>query len=184
EASWGGPLWWPVAVGAASVSALSAAGFAAGTLVSSRFTAPLVAVGAFFALGLSTQPIQGSQSYWQISPVVSGPWDFGADPGVATFYPYLPDLSIAQVMFLAGLTIAILGALALPAGRGRWLRRPAAVITTAGLLAAGTAVALAGTGKLDAHGMIAIPALHDAANDRPLSYPPVCSHTAIPVCLN
>jgi hypothetical protein len=51
---------------------------------------------------------------------------------VATFYPYLPDLSIAQVMFLAGLTIAILGALALPHGPGvRWLRRPAAVITTA-----------------------------------------------------
>jgi hypothetical protein len=185
QASWGGPLWWPVAVGAASVSALSAAGFAAGTLIASRFTAPLVAVGAFFALGLSTQPIQGSHSYWQISPVVSGPWDVGSDPGVATFYPYLPDLSTAQVMFLAGLTIAILGALALPNGRsGRWLRRPAAVITTAGLLAAGTAVALAGTGTLDAHGMIAIPALHDAASDRPLSYTPVCSRTAIPVCLN
>jgi len=185
QASWGGPLWWPVAVGAASLSALSAAGLAAGTLAPSRFTAPLVAVGAFFALALSTQPIQGSQSYWQISPVVSGPWDDGFDPGVATFYRYLPDLSIAQVMFLAGLTIAILGALALPNGRsGRWLRRPATVITTAGLLAAGTAVALAGTGKLDAHGMIAIPALHDAANDRPLRYTPVCSRTAIPVCLN
>jgi len=185
QASWGGPLWWPVAVGAASLSALSAAGLAAGTLAPSRFTAPLVAVGAFFALALSTQPIQGSQSYWQISPVVSGPWDDGFDPGVATFYRYLPDLSIAQLMFLAGLTIAILGILALPNGRsGRWLRRPATVITTAGLLAAGTAVALAGTGKLDAHGMIAIPALHDAANDRPLRYTPVCSRTAIPVCLN
>jgi hypothetical protein len=185
QASWGGPLWWPVAVGAASLLALSAAGFAAGTLIPSRFTAPLVAVGAFFALGLSTQPIQGSHSYWQISPVVSGPWDAGPDPGAATFYPYLPDLSIAQIMFLAGLTIAILGALALPSGRsGRWLRRPAAVITMAGLLAAGTAVALAGTGTLDAHGMIAIPALHDAANDRPLRYAPACSHTAIPVCLN
>jgi hypothetical protein len=104
---------------------------------------------------------------------------------VGTFYSYLPDLSIAQGMFLAGLTVAVLGALALPDGRGvRWLRRPAAVIATAGLLAAGTAVALAGTGKLDAHGMIAIPALHDAASDRPLRYPPVCSHTAIPVCLN
>jgi hypothetical protein len=57
-------------------------------------------------------------------------------------------------------------------------------VTTAGLLAAGTAVALAGTGRLDAHGMIAIPALHDAASDRPLRYTPVCSHTAIPVCLN
>jgi hypothetical protein len=32
--------------------------------------------------------------------------------------------------------------------------------------------------------MIAIPALHDAASDRPLRYTPVCSHTAIPVCLN
>jgi hypothetical protein len=185
QASWGGPLWWPVAVGAAGLSALSAAGFAAGTLVSSRFTAPLVAAGTFFALALSTQPIQGSQSYWQISPVVSGPWDFGLDPGVATFYPYLPDLSLAQVMFLAGLTIAILGALALPNGpSGRRLRRPATVITTAGLLATATAVVLAGTGKLDAHGMIAIPALHDAASDRPLRYTPVCSPTAIPVCLN
>ena len=57
-------------------------------------------------------------------------------------------------------------------------------VTTAGLLAAGTAVALAGTGRLDAHGMITIPALHDAASDRPLHYTPVCSHTAIPVCLN
>jgi hypothetical protein len=185
QAAWGGPLWWPVAVGAASLSALSAAGFAAGTLVSSRFTAPVVTIGAFFVLALSTQLIQGSQSYWQISPVVSGPWDDGFDPGVATFYHYLPDLSIAQVMFLAGLTIAILGALALPNGPDvRWLRRPAAVITTAGLLAAGTAVALAGTGKMNAHGMIAIPALHDAASDRPLNYTPVCSHTAILVCLN
>jgi hypothetical protein len=32
--------------------------------------------------------------------------------------------------------------------------------------------------------MIAIPALHDAASDRPLRYTPACSHTAIPVCLN
>ena len=88
-------------------------------------------------------------------------------------------------MFLAGLTAAVLGALALPAGSGvRSLRRSAAAVTAAGLLAAGTAVALAGTGRLDAHGMIAIPALHDAASDRPLRYTPVCSHTAIPVCLN
>jgi len=104
---------------------------------------------------------------------------------MATFYPYLPDLPIAQVMFLAGLTVAVMGALALPGGPGgTWLRRPAAAITAAGLLAAGTAVALAGTGKLDAHGMIAIPALHDAASDRPVRYTPVCSHARVPVCLN
>ena len=32
--------------------------------------------------------------------------------------------------------------------------------------------------------MITIPALHDAATDRPLQFTPVCSGTAIPVCLN
>jgi hypothetical protein len=185
QATWGGPLWWPVAVVAVSLPALSALGFAAGTLVATRFTAPVAAVAAFFALALSTQLIHGSQSYWQISPLVTGPWDTGPDAGVGTFYPYLPDLAIAQVIFLAGLTVAVLGAVVLPKGSvGRWLRRPAAVITTAGMLAAGTAIALAGTGRLDAHGMIAISALHDAANDRPVRYTPVCSHTAIPVCLN
>ncbi len=185
QAGWGGPLWWPAAVAAASLPALSALGFAAGTLVPSRLTAPLAAVAAFFALALSTQLITGSRSYWQISPVVTGPWDTAPDPGVGTFYRYLPDLSIAQVMFLTGLTIALLAALALPGGSGgRRLRAAAAAATAAGLLAAGTAVALAGTGTMDAHGMIAIPALHDAANDRPLRFSPVCSRTAIPICLN
>jgi len=182
--TWGGPPWWPAAVVAASLAALSALGFAAGTLVPSRFTPPVAAVAGFFVLALSTQLIAGSQSRWQISPVVAAPWDIGPNPDVGTFYPYLPDLFIAQVIFLTGLTVAVLGAIALPSGPGRGWLRPAAVITTAGLLVAGTAVALAGTGKLDAHGMIAIPALHDAANDRPVRYPPVCSHTAIPLCLH
>src|SRR5262249_22006170 len=145
QASWGGPLWWPAAVGAASMPALSALGFAAGTLLPSRFTAPLAAVAAFFVLALSTELIRGSQSYWQISPVVTGPWDTGPDAGVGTFYPYLPDLPIAQVIFLAGLTVAVLGALALPKGSGRRSLRPAATaVTTATLLAAGTAVPPAG----------------------------------------
>jgi hypothetical protein len=185
QATGGGPLWWPAAVGAASMPALSALGFAAGTLAPSRFTAPLAAVAAFFMLALSTELIHGSQSYWQISPIVTGPWDTGPDAGVGTFYPYLPDLPIAQVMFLAGLTVAVLGALALSKGSGgRSLRAAAAAVTAASLLAAGTAARLAGTGKLDRHGMIAIPALHDAASDRPIHFTPVCSHTAIPVCLN
>jgi len=185
QAAWGGPLWWPAAVGAASLPVMSALGFAAGTLVPSRFTAPLAAIAAFFVLVLSTELIHGSQSYWQVSPVVTGPWDTGPDAGVATFYPYLPDLPIAQVMFLAGLTVAVLGALALRRGSGgRSLRAAAAAVTGAGLVAAGTAAGLAGTGKLDRHGMIAIPALHNAASDRPIHFTPVCSHTAIPVCLN
>ena len=185
QASWGGPLWWPAAVGAACLPAFSALGFVLGTFLPGRFTAPLAAIAAFFVVALSTELIRGSQSYWNISPIVTGPWDLGPQAGVATFYPYLPDLSIAQVMFLAGLTVALLGALALPAGSGgRALRTAAAGLTGAGLLAAGTAVWLAGTGTMDAHGMIGIPALHDAASDQPLRFTPVCSHTAIPVCLN
>jgi hypothetical protein len=182
-ASWGGPLWWPVAVTAASVMAFSAAGFAAGTLLPGRLTAPLVAVGSFFLLVLSTELITGSQSYWQISPVVTGPWDNIEDPGLATLYPFVPDLSIAQLMFLAGFTLAVLGGMAWP-GSGRRVRVASAVVGTVGLLTAGTAVRLAGTGTMDTGGMIAIPALHDAANDRPIRFTPVCSRTTIPVCLN
>jgi hypothetical protein len=135
----------------------------------------------FFGLAFGTQAASGDHSYWQISPLTVGAFDIGAAPGVASFYPYLPDLSIAQVMFTAGLTVAILGGLGIPVARMRWL---AAVITLAGLAAAGTAVALAGTGRLDPHGMIVIPALHDAASDQPLRYTPACSRTPIPVCVN
>lgn len=64
-----------------------------------------------------------------------------------------------------------------------WSADPPGVIA-AGLAAAVTAVALAGTGTLDPHGMITSPALHDAANDQPTRFSPVCSRTPIPVCLN
>jgi hypothetical protein len=183
QASWGGPLWWPVVTAAASVVAFSAVGFTAGALLPGRFTAPLVAVGSWFLLVLSTELISGSQSYWNIAPVVSGPWDFGQDPDAAIFYPYLPDLSIAQIMFLAGLTVAFLAALAVP-GSGRVTRSVAASIAAAGMAAACTSVVLTGAGTMDVHGMIKIPALHDAASDRPIQFAPVCSSTAIPVCLN
>jgi hypothetical protein len=186
DASLGGPLWWPVAVAVASMPAFAALGFAAGVLVPSRLTAPVASVAAFFVLALSTELIVGSRSYWQVSPIVTGPWDIGPDPGVATFYPYLPDLSIAQLMFLAGLTVAVVaGALGLRRGSGAsWLRAAAASAAAVGVAVAGTAVALAGTSRLDAHGMLAIPALHDSADDRPLRFTPVCSRTPIPVCLN
>lgn len=184
QATWGGPLWWPAAVSAAGVPALTAIGFAAGAWFPGRFVTPLVTMAAFFGLGFGTQAASGDHSYWQVSPLVAGAADIGTAPGMATFYPYLPDLSIAQVMFTAGLTVAVLGGLGLSAaGNGRRLRRLAAVITVAGLGAAGTSVTLAGTGRLDAHGMIVIPALHDAASDQPVRST-LCSRTAIPVCVH
>jgi hypothetical protein len=184
QVSGGGPLWWPAAVGAASLPAFSALGFAAGVLAPTRFTAPIAAIAAFFVLVLSTELIgHSSHSYWQVTPIVATAWNVGPNGGVATFYPYLPDLSIAQVMFIAGVAVTLLGTLALVGG-SRAVRAAAGGVTAAGLAAAAAAVLLVGTATMDAHGMIRIPALHDAANDEPVRFTPVCSHTAIPVCLN
>ncbi len=121
QASWGGPLWWPAVVSAAGVPALTAIGFAAGAWFPGRFVTPLITVVVFFGLAFGTQAASGDHSYWQVSPLIAGAFDIGAAPGVASFYPYLPDLSIAQVMFAAGLTVAILGALGMPVARMRWL---------------------------------------------------------------
>ena len=184
QVSGGGPLWWPAAVAAASLPAFTALGFAAGVLAPTRFTAPIAAIAAFFVLALSTELIgHATNSYWQVTPIVAYTWNLGPNPGVATFYPYLPDLSIAQVMFVAGAAVTLLGTLAL-AGGSRAARAAAGGVTAAGLAAAAAAVLLAGTATMDAHGMIRIPALHDAANDQPVRFTPVCSRTAIPVCLN
>ena len=88
QASWGGPLWWPAA-GRAPLACRPCprSGSLPGRLLPSRFTAPLAAVAAFFVLALSTELILGSQSYWQISPVVTGPWDIGPDAGVGDLLP-------------------------------------------------------------------------------------------------
>jgi hypothetical protein len=182
QATWGGPLWWPVAVGAAMVAASCALGFAAGALVPSRFSAPLVAVTVFIALGAGAIAIEHNSTYAQIWPLnVQGalpPDAFGI------FSPYLPDLAITQVLFLAGLAAAVLGALGLRAAAGgRWLRCAAAAAAAAGLAAAGTGIGLAGTARPEAHGIV-IPALHDTANDKPIAYTPVCSQAAAPVCLH
>jgi hypothetical protein len=181
QGAWGGPLWWPVAVGAAVVAASCALGFAAGTLLPGRLTAALAAVVVFLALVGGAFAIQGNATYALIWPLnVQGA--FPSD-SYGIFYPYLPDLPIDQVMFLAGLALAALGALGLPASAGgRRLRGIAAAVTAAGLAATGTAVGLAGTARLEAHGIV-IPALHDAASDRPVPYTPVCGHSALPICL-
>ncbi len=179
---WGGPPWWPIAAGAAGVAAFSALGFALGAYFPSRFAAPLAAFGAFLALATSSQTGFGHTSGWALILPTNSNGNYGADSGI--FYPYLPDIPIARVMFLAGLAVAALGLLGLPAAAGGLrLRRLAAAVTMAGLLAAGTAVGLATTARPSAHGL-AIPALHDAATDQPIGYTPVCARALVPVCLH
>jgi hypothetical protein len=178
----GEPPWWWVAVGAVAVAAFTAAGFTIGALLPSRFTAPLAAFAGFFALIMSSQTGFHDPTGWaQILPTNSN-GNFQQDSGI--FYPYLPDLPIARIMFLAGIAIFFLGILGM-AGRdaGRWARVTGAVIAACGVAAASTAVSLAGTARLTATGM-AIPALHDAASDRPITYTPVCDGTAFRVCVN
>jgi hypothetical protein len=182
QATWGHPLWWPVAVGCAELAVISALGFAAGTFFPGRFTAPLAAVAAFF-VSLEGFKIAVSQSsvYALLSPTTSVP---GTDVGV--FSRYVPDVAIAQLMFLAGLTVALLGVLGLARGAegGLRLRRAAAVLTVVGVAAAGTAVELVGTAR-EGKASVTIPALHDAANDRPIAFTPVCRPAGgVPVCVH
>jgi hypothetical protein len=183
----GTPPWWYVAVGATAVTAFSAAGFAIGAWWPSRFAAPAAAFAGFLALALSSQTGFRDTSGWAlILPTNSnGTFDGNAQTDSGIFYPWLADLPIARIMLLAGIAVAALGLTGLPARAGGLrLRRAAAALTLAGLASAGTAVGLASTARDSAHGMV-IPALHDAADDAPVTYTPACGRAAgILVCLN
>jgi len=180
----GEPPWWWVAVGVTAVVAFSAAGFAVGTFFPSRFAAPLAAFGGFLAMVMSAQTGFKNPSGWALILPTNSQGNYEQqDTGI--FYPYLPDLPIARILFLAGILAACLGLLGLPArAGGRWLRRTAALVTLAGVATTATAVVLVGTAQVDLRGVV-IPALHDAANDRPIAYTPVCGPAAqTQVCLN
>ena len=192
QATWGGPPLWPVLAGAAGVIVVTIIGFACGVFFPGRFTAPLVAIGLLVlyqagfreALGVTASP--GTDAL--LSPASAVP---AVDAGV--YQHVAPDVPITQVMFMGGIAVALLGVLALAAAlrqrasaRGRmslrawpargdnWLLRTVAVVlVAAGVAASWTAYSLAGTAKLTATGW-QIPALHDAARDRPVPFVPDC----------
>jgi hypothetical protein len=183
----GAPPWWWVAVGATAVIAFSAVGFAIGVYWPSRFAAPVAAFVGFLAMVMSSQTGFGQTHGWALILPTNSNSNFngsaGADSGV--FYPWLPDLPIARIMFLSGIAIAALGLTGLPirAG-GPWLRRITAVGAFAGVALAATSIALVNSATPSARGVV-ISALHDAADDSPISYTPACSSAAgVPVCLN
>jgi hypothetical protein len=179
--AWGGPPWWPVAVGAVGVAAFASLGFALGAFFPGRFIAPIASFGSLFVMGTSSRIGFSAFGGWAlILPTMSNS-NFGQDAGI--FYQFLPDLPIDRVIFAAGVAVAAVGLLGLPASAGGpRLRRSAAAITVTGAAAAVAAIALAATAQLGPYGTV-IPALHDAASDRPIPYTPVCSHPGIPVCL-
>jgi len=196
QATWGGPPLWPVAVGAVGVVTVTALGFTAGVLFPGRFTAPLAAIGvvllSFAGDHAALNVAPGTSTYALLSPGTAVPL---IDDGV--FYRAAPDVAIAQVMFMAGLSVALLGLLALaPVSRvpfrgllsafgrtGRWLCAAGVGLLVAGVAASSTAYALAGTAKLGVSGW-AIPALHDAASDQPVPYTPDCAGSSFRVCVH
>jgi hypothetical protein len=183
----GSPPPWPLAVGAATVTAVSTLGYAAGVWLPSRFTAPVAAVVALLVLLVAFDAAAGNPRLW-LAPTVSGHAPNDPDPQWGVFFPYMPDLQIVQTLFLVGLTVAAAGALGLTAGPRsapgpRSVRVAAAALTAFGMAAAGIGATLAGTARVGPHG-IAVPAVHDPAADRPLATRPACDGAAVPVCLN
>ena len=91
---------------------------------------------------------------------------------------------MARVMFLAGVTVALVALLGVRVTAGSLrLRHTATVTAAAGAALAITAIALAFTAQVTAYGIV-IPALHDAANNRPIPYTPACGQAAgVPVCV-
>jgi hypothetical protein len=183
----GTPPWWYVAVGATAVAAFSAAGFTVGAYWPSRFAAPVAAFGGFLAMFLSFQiGFSHTRGWALILPTNShGSFEGSAQADAGIFYPWLPDLPIARIMFLAGIAVAALGLIGVPArAGGPWLRRAAAVLTLAGVALTGTAVGLASTAQQSDHGVV-ISALHNGADDAPITYIPACGRAAgVSVCLN
>jgi hypothetical protein len=178
----GEPPWWWVAVGAIAVLTFSAAGFTLGVLFPNRFIAPVAAFAGFLVMMMSSQTGFKDNSGWALLLPTNSNGNFQLDSGI--FYPYLPDLPIARMMFLAGIAAALIAIAGLSAAAGgRRVRMIAAAVTAAGVALTGTAVGLAGTARLGSHGIV-IPALHDAASDKLITYTPVCAGSGFRVCLN
>jgi hypothetical protein len=183
----GTPPWWYVADGAVAVAAFSAFGFALGVYWPSRFAAPVATFGGFLAMAMSSQTGFSSPSGWALILPTNSNGEFNGNPQVDSgiFYHWLPDLPIVRLMFLGGVALLMLGLTGLPARAGGfWLRRVALVLAVAGVALAGTGIGLASSARVAAHGVV-ISAVHDAADDAPIAYTPVCQPAAgVPVCLN
>ncbi len=202
QATWGGPPLWPVAVGVAGVAASCGVGFACGTLFPGRFTAPVVAVAVFVAWYAGNTALNNADNVINLSSlkgtsallVTATERPQFIDVGV--YYHVSPDVSIAQVMFMGGVLLVMVGLLALlpaarvPGVRGlsfatrRRLTVVAAAGVACGVAASATAFWMAGTARYSLTTGWEIPALHDAADDQPVPYTLDCTGSAFKVCIH
>jgi hypothetical protein len=137
----------------------------------------------------AAQGAWGSPAWWPVAlgaAAVAAACAVGFAAGVfwpGRFTALLAAVGV-EVLILVGTSLDSIPLLGLVAGgSGRRLRAMAAVITAAGLVAVGTAAALAGGARPGPEGVI-IPGLHDAADDRPIAYTPACAAYPVPICVN
>ncbi len=202
QATWGGPPLLPVAVGVVCTVTACAVGFTAGTLFPGRFTAPIVAVAVFVLefVGVTAANNVNNSAYLGrggTSPLLMTDQGLPHLVEAGVFYRVPPDVSFAQLLFLGGLLLVAGGLLSLApaarvpgvrglslAGRRRSLAVVAAAAVAGGVAASATAFSLAGTATYNQETGWVIPALHDAASDRPIPYTPVCTGAAFRVCIH
>lgn len=203
QATWGGPPLWPVAVGVVGVAASCAVGFTCGTLFPGRFTAPVVAVTVFLAWFIGVNAANSVNNFVDVRSAKGTAALFVSTDGgrsqqvdVGVYYRVPPDVSVAQVMFMGGVLLVMVGLLTLlpaarvPGVRGlsfagrRWLTVVAAASITCGVAASVTAFSLAGTARFSVATGWEIPALHDAADDQPVPYTLDCTGSAFTVCIH
>jgi hypothetical protein len=175
QATWGHPVLWPPLVGLLAVIAATAVGFAAGRLAPSRFTAPLAAIGMLGLLAIGAQTAFDGSLFGAIGPLYPA-----INLHLSVFYPVRTDLAVVQLLCAGGVLVAALGVLVLRTGN----RRTGVAGAIAGVLLIGLSIGFAGTAYRDRQGAIVVPALDDVPSQQALAYTPVCSGSALPVCVH
>ncbi len=174
--SWGEPIAWPMLVGLVAVPAYGAVGYVLGSLLPSRFTAPLIAI-ALLVLPIATKP-SALDALHYLSPV--------ATLDASVWYGVRPDIGWPQAIFLLGLTCLALGGLALRSERGRaaW-----SALLSGGVLAGAAVVMLLNAAPPSAVLLVVsrtpnapYPLL--ARYDTLIPYTPVCAGAPVPVCVH
>ena len=161
DATWGSPEPGPVLIGLLAVLAHTALGYAAGSYLPGRFTAPLFAISMYWIQGITVFGPFPSLRY--LSPL-------GGDAAATVFYDESQGVFAPQSVWLLGLAVAALVAVALRRRRstGSWVALALAVTAS---IAGAVAVLGAPVETVD-------------ARDAPVPYRPVCEEGEIPVCVH
>jgi len=177
QATWGGPVPWPLLTSLLTLPALAAVGFALGHLLPGRFTPALAAVSVFVVFFGGVEAVKSGANVGFLIPI------YPSVPG-SVWYADGPDRSLIQVLFLVGLIIAALGSLGLT---GHKFRPPRTILWFAPILiASGAALTVTSVIlvlQLTTKG-VEVPLFGDVATGAAIPYTPVCNTGPVPVCVH